>query len=59
MTGVKPTVYRPIAAHAAVYAELYAIYRQLHDAFGTANDQAALGRVMKDLIRIRERVRKG
>jgi len=59
MTGVKSTVYRPNKAAAAVYAELYALYRQLHDAFGLVDGQAQLGRVMKKLIAIRERVRTG
>ena len=35
MTGVKREVYRPRKAAAAMYAELYRLYRQLHDAFGT------------------------
>ena len=35
MTGVKDLVYKPAKAAAAVYAELYRIYRTLHDAFGT------------------------
>jgi len=58
MTGVKPKVYRPNAAAAAVYAELYPLYRTLHDAFGTQSGQEQLYRVMKDLIAIRDRVRK-
>ena len=59
MTGVKTTVYRPRKAAAAVYAELYGLYRQLHDAFGTAGYAKSLDRTMKDLIAIRNRVRKG
>ena len=58
MTGVKPKVYRPNPSAAAVYAELYPLYRTLHDAFGTADGQGQLYRVMKDLIAIRDRVRK-
>jgi L-ribulokinase len=57
MTGVKPTVYRPTRAAAAVYAELYGLYRALHDAFGTMGYQGDLYRVMKDLITIRDRAR--
>jgi L-ribulokinase len=57
MTGVKPTVYRPARAAAAVYAELYGLYRMLHDAFGTRGYQGDLYRVMKDLITIRDRAR--
>jgi L-ribulokinase len=59
MTGVKDKVYRPNKAAAAVYAELYQLYHTLHDAFGTTGFKGQLGRVMKDLIAIRDRVRKG
>jgi L-ribulokinase len=52
-------VYQPIKKHAQVYAELYPLYRRLHDAFGTTGKQESLDRVMKDLIAIRNRVRKG
>ena len=58
MTGTKPTVYRPAKAAAKVYAELYELYRTLHDAFGTAATPETIGRVMKDLIALRDRVRK-
>jgi L-ribulokinase len=59
MTGVKEEVYRPNKAAAAVYAELYQLYRTLHDAFGTTGFRDQLDRVMKDLIAIRNRTRKG
>ncbi|OHB82697.1 MAG: ribulokinase [Planctomycetes bacterium RBG_16_64_12] len=59
MTGVKGKVYRPRKAAAAVYAELYRLYRTLHDAFGTAGYRGKLYHVMKELIAIRDRVRKG
>ena len=36
MTGVKKKVYSPAKERAAVYAELYPLYKQLHDAFGQA-----------------------
>ncbi|MFZ4595866.1 MAG: ribulokinase, partial [Verrucomicrobiaceae bacterium] len=36
VTAVREKVYHPIAENAAVYAELYALYRTLHDAFGTS-----------------------
>lgn len=58
MTGVKDHVYRPNRAAAKVYAELYAIYRHLHDAFGTPTCKESLHHVMKDLIAIRNRVRR-
>jgi L-ribulokinase len=59
MTGVKDTVYTPIAENAAVYARLYEIYRTLHDAFGTKEWSGSLSHVMKDLIAIRNEVRLG
>lgn len=59
MTGVKPTVYTPNKKAATVYAELYRLYRTLHDAFGTARFRGALYPVMKDLIAIRNRQRLG
>jgi L-ribulokinase len=58
MTGVKATVYRPNKAAAATYAELYPLYRKLHDAFGTRGSQGELFAVMKDLIALRDRVRR-
>lgn len=57
LCGTRATVYRPSRAAAAVYAELYAIYRQLHDAFGTRAWSGRLAHVMKDLIALRERQR--
>ena len=59
MTGVKSKVYRPRKAAAAVYGELYALYRQLHDAFGTSSYRESLDQVMKELIALRHRIRKG
>jgi L-ribulokinase len=57
--GVKPTVYEPSGLAHQVYGELYALYRRLHDAFGHTADGPPVGRVMKDLIELRERVRAG
>ncbi len=57
ITGVKPQVYRPNKAAAATYAELYTLYRKLHDAFGVRGSQGELFGVMKDLIALRDRVR--
>jgi L-ribulokinase len=58
MTGVRDTVYRPAAARAKVYAELYGLYRDLHDAFGRTGRHPALDGVMKRLIAIRTRARR-
>jgi L-ribulokinase len=59
MTGFKKQVYRPDTDRAAVYAELYPLYKELHDAFGLPGQRDGLDRVMKKLISIRNRVRKG
>jgi L-ribulokinase len=53
MTGVKSVVYKPIAANHAVYNRLFALYRQLHDAFGGVQT-ADMGNVMKELLRIQK-----
>lgn len=57
MTGVKAKVFRPSKAAAAVYAELYQLYRTLHDSFGTPNGLGGLYPIMKQLIAIRDRAR--
>lgn len=59
MTGVKDLIYRPIPENVAVYARLYPLYRALHDVFGDQTAGSELGRLMKDLIAIRDQVRKG
>ena len=58
MTGLKPKVFKPNAKAHATYKELYVLYRQLHDAFGTKSGSGNLHGVMKKLIEIRSRVRK-
>ncbi|MEM6550556.1 MAG: ribulokinase [Planctomycetota bacterium] len=58
MTGQKNRVYEPDPAAVAVYAELFELYRTLHDAFGgTANGTRAIGEVMPRLMAIRDRQR--
>jgi L-ribulokinase len=54
---VREHSYRPDAANAAVYRELFALYRQIHDGFGTAAWNGSMANVMKALIAIRERQR--
>jgi len=54
MTRLKKTVYRPRPAAQKTYTRLYALYRQLHDAFGARAPAADLGNVMKDLLAIKE-----
>ena len=57
MTGLKPRVFKPNPEAHAVYVQLFALYRTLHDAFGKEAD-GNLYRVMKELIEIRNRARK-
>lgn len=58
MTGVQKRVFKPIKKNAATYNRLYRVYRQLHDAFGIRNTRSDLSGVMKDLLAIRDEVRK-
>jgi L-ribulokinase len=54
MAGAPERVFTPIPENAKVYAKLFALYRQLHDAFGKRDSTAQLGNVMKDLLDIRD-----
>ncbi len=58
MTGIKEMVYKPRKNAVAVYARLYGLYRELHDAFGVKGHTGNLHHVMKQLIEIRDSVRK-
>ena len=51
----RDVVYHPNADAHAVYGELYALYRTLHDAFGSATWSGQLASVMKNLLELRER----
>ncbi len=53
MTALKPTVFQPDVKAFEVYQRLYALYKQLHDAFGVATWRGNLHSVMKELIEIR------
>ncbi len=57
MTSLKKIAYRPKAASRKSYDKLYALYRQVHDAFGGLDRSADLSRVMKDLLDIKEATR--
>ncbi|HWD41510.1 MAG TPA: ribulokinase [Fimbriimonas sp.] len=57
MTGTKPVVYEPEPLAAAVYARLFKLYTDLHDAFGTSHWNGSLVHTMKDLIQIRREAR--
>jgi L-ribulokinase len=54
MARLRDETYRPNAAHSAIYDELYAEYRRLHDYFGRGANDA-----MKSLRAIRSRVLSG
>jgi len=58
MTGLKAKVFKPNPKAHRIYAELYALYSQLHDAFGTDDWSGGCHNVMKQLLDIRARVRK-
>ncbi len=58
MTGLKPRVFKPNPKAHAIYRELYPLYKKCHDAFGINESSESLYGVMKQLIEIRNRVRK-
>jgi L-ribulokinase len=53
MTKIKPIQYKPRAAQRKTYEKLYALYRQVHDAFGGVRKSADLSRVMKELLAVK------
>ncbi|MBV9657160.1 MAG: ribulokinase [Verrucomicrobia bacterium] len=53
MTSLKEVSYAPNAENQATYQQLYALYRQLHDAFGGVNKSADLSGVMRALIQLK------
>jgi L-ribulokinase len=57
MTGISK-VYQPEPENHKVYKKLYLLYKQLHDAFGTNQGSGSLFNVMKDLLTIRDEVRR-
>lgn len=57
MTSLKEERFDPDPDAHAVYDELYAMYRELHDTFGGMGDaEAELGTLMKRLLALRDRV---
>lgn len=55
MTAISK-IYVPNENNHQVYIELYKIYKQLHDGFGTKSWQGNMYNVMKDLLIIREKI---
>jgi len=56
MCGIKDITYKPIAENNNLYRQLYALYKQLHDAFGLQDASAKLANVMKELLNIKDAV---
>ncbi len=54
MCGIKDVSYKPIPENHKVYRQLFALYKQLHDAFGIAAWSGKLANVMKDLLNIKD-----
>jgi L-ribulokinase len=50
MCGVKKVTYKPIAENHIIYKRVYALYKQIHDAFGSGT----LVNVMKELLNIKD-----
>ncbi len=58
MTAVRRKAYSPDPKRHAVYMELYKLYKELHDAFGTKAWNGSLFNVMKELLVIKDRERR-
>jgi L-ribulokinase len=57
--GIKKKIFKPNRERHKIYQELYPLYRQLHDAFGTKEWQGRLYNVMKDLLSLRDKQLEG
>jgi hypothetical protein len=57
MTGVQK-IYHPDPANHSTYRHLYTLYRQLHDGFGVKQWTGGMQNVMKDLLNLRDEVRR-
>jgi len=58
MTGVQDVVFKPDPERRKTYDRLYALYRQMHDAFGVKGAGGDMYRVMKALLEIRDAARR-
>lgn len=56
MTGIQKE-YSPEPGNVSLYRQLNNLYRQLHDGFGTKEWTGSMHNVMKELLRIRDKVR--
>ena len=50
--------YQPIRENHRVYQKLYSLYRRLHDAFGTQQRPERMFDIMKELLDIRDGIRR-
>jgi L-ribulokinase len=57
MTGIRST-FAPDRKRHEMYGRLYALYAQLHDAFGTPGWSGSMANVMKDLLTVRDESRR-
>ncbi len=58
MTGIRGNVYTPDPLRVAVYDRLYPLYRRIHDLFGVPGTDGNAHHVMKELLAIRDEVRR-
>lgn len=58
MTATNATKFTPIRGNASTYDRLYTLYKRLHDIFGTRDYSENQFVVMKELLRIRDEVRR-
>jgi hypothetical protein len=57
--ATKPSrTFTPNHEAVTIYNKLYALYHRLHDSFGLPSHSDTLGDVMKQLLEIRDSVRK-
>jgi L-ribulokinase len=56
MTSLKKVSYKPRPTAQKTYDQLYALYRQCHDAFGGVTKSSDLSRVMKDLLTLKDSI---
>ncbi len=57
MTGTNK-IYIQNSENHEVYKKLYKLYRQLHDRFGLKDQNVSIYNVMKDLLDLRDKVRR-
>jgi L-ribulokinase len=55
VTAMREKMYKPNPDNHRIYTTLYALYRKLHDAFGTKEWSGQINDVMKELLEIRDR----